>query len=86
MKYVKELASGSDYEGRKNLGNTQPGDGVRFKGIGLIQITGRANYEKASKALGQDFINHPELLEQPEWAVKSACWWWSNAGLNQVAG
>jgi putative chitinase len=86
LKYAKEIASGSAYEGRKDLGNTQPGDGVRFKGRGLIQITGRSNYEKASKALGADFINQPELLEQPEWAVKSACWWWANAGLNKIAG
>jgi putative chitinase len=86
LKYNKEIASGSAYEGRKDLGNINPGDGVKFKGRGLIQITGRSNYEKAGKALGADFINQPELLEQPEWAVKSACWWWNNAGLNNIAG
>jgi putative chitinase len=86
LKYNKEIASGSAYEGRRDLGNSNPGDGVKYKGRGLIQITGRSNYEKACKALGADFINHPELLEQPEFAVKSACWWWSNAGLNKVAG
>jgi len=85
LKYCGELASGSAYEGRKDLGNTQKGDGVKFKGRGLLQITGRTNYEHAAKALKIDCIHHPELLEQPEWAVKSACWWWSNAGLNKIA-
>ncbi|MCL1936785.1 MAG: hypothetical protein FWF52_00105 [Candidatus Azobacteroides sp.] len=86
LKYNKETASGTAYEGRKDLGNIYPGDGVKFKGRGLLQITGRSNYEKAAKALGIDCVNHPELLEQPEWAVKSACWWWANAGLNKIAG
>lgn len=86
LRYTAEIASGAAYEGRKDLGNVHPGDGVKFKGRGLIQITGRYNYEKASAALGADFINSPELLEQPEWAVKSACWWWAMAGLNQIAG
>jgi len=86
LKYSKEIASGAAYEGRKDLGNIYPGDGVKFKGRGLIQITGRTNYTAAAKALGLDLINRPELLEQPEWAVKSACWWWANKGLNELAG
>lgn len=73
------------YEGRKDLGNVVKGDGKRFMGRGLIQITGRANYIKAGKALGLDLINHPELLELPLFAVKSAAWFWAAHGLNEMA-
>ena len=83
--YLYELASGQTYEGRRDLGNTQPGDGVRYKGRGLIQITGRANYAKVGTAMGQDFIGHPEQLEQPAFAVESACWWWQQHRLNELA-
>lgn len=85
LRYVEEIASGSAYEGRKDLGNIQPGDGRKFKGRGLIQITGRSNYEQISKAFGVDFIATPELLATPEYAVKSACWWWKNRKLNEKA-
>jgi putative chitinase len=84
-RYTKELASGSAYEGRKDLGNTQQGDGVRYKGRGLIQITGRANYKRISDACGVDFIKNPELLETNEWAAMSAAWFWSVTGLNAIA-
>lgn len=82
--YVRENASGAAYEGSKTLGNTQKGDGMRFKGRGLIQITGRWNYEQISKAFGVDFVSMPELLEQPEYAVKSACWWYKTNVLNKL--
>lgn len=88
--YVKELGGDkyfAKYDGRADLGNTQPGDGSKFAGRGLIQITGRANYAKASKALfGDDrLLKTPELLEQPEWAAKSATWYWTTRNLNALA-
>lgn len=67
------------------LGNTQPGDGRRFCGRGLIQITGRANYAIAAVALDLDLLNHPELLEQPEHAAMSAAWFWWNKKLTPLA-
>jgi putative chitinase len=85
LRYVRELADGLAYEGRKDLGNVFNGDGVRFKGRGLIQITGRANYEAVTHALGVDVLTDPELLEQPELACRSAAWFWKSRGLNELA-
>jgi putative chitinase len=84
---LKEYASGKSYEGRIDLGNTQPGDGVRFKGRGIFQTTGRANYlQLGIKKVRRDlFINTPELLEQPEYAVWSACEYWNTRNLNDPA-
>lgn len=73
---TKEFADGSQYEGRKDLGNINPGDGVRYKGRGFIQITGRANYTQAAKDLGIDLVNHPELAEKPDVATKVSLWYW----------
>lgn len=67
------------------LGNTLPGDGHRFKGRGLIQITGRANYTQISRAFSINLIANPEILEEPNMAVRSACWWWSSRNLNEWA-
>jgi putative chitinase len=61
-RYRTELASGAAYEGRKDLGNTQPGDGVKFKGRGYIQLTGRANYKSFSDFVGVDCVANPELV------------------------
>lgn len=83
--YVKEIASGAAYEGRASLGNTQPGDGVKYKGRGLIQITGKANYTAVMLALDLDCVEHPELLETPENACRTAAWYWSTHHLNELA-
>jgi Predicted chitinase len=85
FRYVREISSGEAYEGRKDLGNIYKGDGARFKGRGLIQITGRTNYEALSKDLGIDFVSNPALLEQPVNAVRSACWFWDKKNLNRFA-
>lgn len=85
LRYVRELADGKGYEGRKDLGNTESGDGPRFKGRGLIQITGRANYIACGKALALDLLTKPELLEDPESACRSAGWFWKTHGLNELA-
>ena len=85
LRYVKELASGEAYEGRKDLGNTSPGDGVRYKGRGLIQITGKANYVLLSLGLGLPLVERPELLEEPENAARSAGWFWYRKNLNSLA-
>jgi len=73
------------YEGRLDLGNTQPGDGERFKGRGFIQITGRANYQLLSDALNVDFVSDPLKLEQSQYVALSAAWFWKSHGLNELA-
>lgn len=92
FKYVKELASGEAYDtGRlaERLGNTpeKDGDGQMYKGRGLIQITGKYNYYACSNALfnSDRLLTDPWLLELPEYAAESACWFWSIKGLNSVA-
>lgn len=73
------------YGGRADLGNTEEGDGWRFHGRGLIQLTGRTNYTVCGQALGQPFAEHPELVLEPEWACLSAGWFWNKRGLNSLA-
>ena len=93
--YVREIwgptAAQLRYEGRRDLGNVEPGDGKRFLGRGLIQVTGRDNYKAATRALravesrAPDFEQDPVALEQPPWAALSAAWFWQSNGLNELA-
>jgi putative chitinase len=80
-----EYADGRAYEGRRDLGNVRPGDGRRYRGRGRIMITGRANYSAVSKALGQDFVSHPERLAQSPNSELASCWWWATHGCNALA-
>lgn len=73
------------YGGRADLGNTEDGDGWRFHGRGLIQLTGRSNYTVCGLALDKPFAELPELVLEPENAVLSAGWFWNKRGLNVLA-
>lgn len=74
------------YEGRKSLGNTQPGDGARFPGRGYIGLTGRTNYYKMAKAFPEiPLMDHPELAEVPQYSALFSCKWWQDRGLNELA-
>ncbi|MEW6381869.1 MAG: glycoside hydrolase family 19 protein [bacterium] len=88
LRYSEEVASGEAYEGRLDLGNTQPGDGKRFKGRGLIQLTGRFNYKKYGDARGIDYTtddNAKLLAADPYTAVDVSCWFWVKNNLNSLA-
>ena len=76
FKAMEEYASGAAYEGRKDLGNTQSGDGKRFKGRGYIQLTGRANYKTFGKKMGIDLENNPTRASEPPIASKVALSYW----------
>ena len=83
FRYVREIWGPTPdqrgYEGRRDLGNTQPGDGKRYMGRGYIQITGRANYRNYGRKIGMDLENNPELAEQPDVAAKIAVEYWKSA-------
>lgn len=80
---TEEFASGENYEGRADLGNNRPGDGVRYKGRGLLQLTGRANYRTFGELLGVDLENKPERAAEPVLSLKIACEFWKKKHLNQ---
>lgn len=77
LHYSEEIADGKAYEGREDLGNKLPGDGKRFKGRGLIQITGRLAYVNYGMHLGINIQDTPELVGSPSYATDSAAWFWS---------
>lgn len=81
--YNPQLLANKVYAGR--LGNNQENDGWNFHGRGVIQLTGRENYERCGKALGVDLISQPNLLVDPMYACLSAGWFWNKAGLNTLA-
>lgn len=94
--YTEEIANGSNYEFREDLGNLEfealqiahakgTTTGRMYKGYGLIQVTGYYNYKKCGEALGLDLIHRPSLLKQPEYAVQSAMWFWFEHGCNELA-
>ncbi|WNG36709.1 LysM peptidoglycan-binding domain-containing protein [Archangium violaceum] len=85
FRYFEEIASGAAYEGRRDLGNTQPGDGVRYKGRGPIQLTGRSNYRAAGQALGIDLENNPHRAADPDVGFRTAAWFWNSRNLNAYA-
>ena len=73
------------YGGRMGNGPEASGEGWRYRGRGLLQVTGRSNYREAGAGLGLPFEDKPELLEQAEHAAQSAAWWWAKRGLNELA-
>ena len=88
FRWLRELGDAAyfqRYEGRADLGNTQPGDGARYCGRGFIQITGRTNYTNAAKALNIDLVRYPQFAEVPVIAAMVAAWYWRRHQLNRYA-
>lgn len=85
FRYMEEIASGAAYEGRADLGNTEPGDGVRYKGRGPIQLTGRANSRRFGRRIGIDLERHPELAAIPSIGLHIALEYWNLHKLNVLA-
>lgn len=89
FRYLKEIWGPTDaqkgYEGRTDLGNTIAGDGFKFRGRGCFQITGRDNYERYGKRIGQDLACSPDLASDPATALHIACLYWADHKLNDYA-
>lgn len=89
FRYLREVwgptPAQKGYEGRSDLGNNQTGDGYRYRGRGIFQLTGRANYRDIGAAIGQPLEASPELAERPDIAVLTACRFWQSRGLNALA-
>lgn len=85
LKTFEEYASGQKYEWREDLGNFHEGDGMKFKGRGAIQLTGRHNYIEAGTALKLDLVSHPEQAADPKIGWEVAAWYWISRKLNLFA-
>ncbi|WP_259759002.1 glycoside hydrolase family 19 protein [Pseudomonas sp. GCEP-101] len=83
--YQPERIANLVYAGRNGNGDEASGDGWRFRGRGLLQVTGRSNYRSVGEGLEQPFVARPQLLAEPRWACRSAAWWWQRNGLNALA-
>jgi putative chitinase len=84
-KYARqpEMIANKVYSGR--MGNTEDGDGAKYIGRGLIQLTGKDNYKAFGEAIGEDLVSTPQLVEEPRYAALSAGWFWNKRGLNALA-
>lgn len=85
LRWLEEIADGTAYEGRRDLGNVKPGDGRRYKGRGLPMLTGRNNYRAFGLAMGVDFEATPELVSLPEWAFKAGAWFWTDGAWKRLS-
>ncbi|MFR0689552.1 glycoside hydrolase family 19 protein [Enterobacterales bacterium AE_CKDN230030158-1A_HGKHYDSX7] len=83
--YQPERIANLVYAGRNGNGDEASGDGWRFRGRGLLQVTGRSNYRAVGEGLAQPFVARPQLLAEPRWACRSAAWWWQRHGLSELA-
>ena len=73
------------YANRMGNGDEASGDGWKYRGRGLIQLTGKENYQNFSKDNGIDCVSNPDLILEPEWALTSACWYWKKRNINKYA-
>ncbi len=85
LRYTEEIASGAAYEGRSDLGNIEPGDGIKNKGHGLIQLTGRANHEAYAAYKGMTMEKVYDYLQTTEGAADVSGWFWKTRNLNELA-
>jgi predicted chitinase len=85
LRWMEEMADGSEYEDRPDLGNIHPDDGSRYKGRGAIRLTGRDNYRRVGRALGVDLEGDPERAKEPDVAFRIAAWYWTDRGINRFA-
>lgn len=89
LRYMRELWGPTPaqltYDARQDLGNRYPGDGQKYRGGGLMMLTGRFNFAECGAAIGVDLVTSPEFIAQPPTAAKSGAWFWFRHGLNAIA-